>query len=611
MSAAREWLRLASDPTIVRRALITCLVVGFVLTLVNHAGEIVRAEFSLTLLAQVGLTLAVPFTVVTIASVSALRGKETRAMDEFLLLEREMEVIGKFPNQNPNPVLRVSSDGELLFANDASAPILEALDAQVGRPLPPDFVTRLREAAAADPIRTVELMSGHRTFAILPVDVEGFQFLNLYGTDITAAKVIEKFPTLNPNPVMRMSSDALLLYANAASGPIAQGMGITTGDPFPEEIAARIRQSCRGIGEAVEVQAMGRIYELQPVEIPELGFTNIYALDVTAMRALDKFPDANPNPVLRISRQGKLLYANPAAELVKQALGADVGEELEPATCDRIQRIAGAGSTEVIEVERDGRIWALLTMPVFEFDAVNMYGTEVTAARQLEQAHRENERLLLNILPKSIATRLTDGEAGIADHFDEMTILFADIVGFTEMSMAMAPSDLIEMLNSVFSLFDGLSDRYRLEKIKTIGDAYMVVGGLMSHENDEAERVADMGLEILAVIDRYGQETGTDLQVRVGMHAGPAVAGVVGIKKFIYDVWGDTVNTASRMESHGIPSRIQVTESTYQRLRGSFEFERRGEIEVRGKGMMTTYLLVGRRGVGAALDEVGSARSAG
>ncbi|TFG68407.1 MAG: hypothetical protein E4H24_03685, partial [Thermomicrobiales bacterium] len=290
MSAAREWLRLASDPTILRRALITCLVVGFVLTLVNHAGEIVRAEFSLTLLAQVGLTLAVPFTVVTIASVSALRGKETRAMDEFLLLEREMEVIGKFPNQNPNPVLRVSSDGELLFANDASAPILEALDAQVGRPLPPDFVTRLREAAAADPIRTVELMSGHRTFAILPVDVEGFQFLNLYGTDITAAKVIEKFPTLNPNPVMRMSSDALLLYANAASGPIAQGMGITTGDPFPEEIAARIRQSCRGIGEAVEVQAMGRIYELQPVEIPELGFTNIYALDVTAMRALDKFP---------------------------------------------------------------------------------------------------------------------------------------------------------------------------------------------------------------------------------------------------------------------------------------------------------------------------------
>jgi len=595
MSGVREWLRLAADPTIVRRALITCLLVGLVLTVINNGAELARGEFGLALASQIALTLLVPFVVVTVSSVAAVRSRGARAMEEYLLLEREIEVIGKFPNQNPNPVLRLSRDGRLLFANDASAPILATLNAEVGRPLPADFVSRLREAATAEPPQTVELACDLRTFAVLPVDVEGFDFLNLYGTDITAAKVIDKFPTLNPNPVLRMSSDGRLLYANAASEPIVKSLGITVGDPFPDEIAERIRRSLAVTREAVEVQGSGRIFQLLPVEIPEFAFTNIYATDVTAMRALDKFPDANPNPVLRVSRRGKLLYANPAARLVKEALGAEIGEELEPAMCDRIQQIAEAGSTEVIELERDGRAWALLTMAVFEFGFVNMYGTEITAVRALEKAHHDNERLLLNILPESIATRLRGGELTIADHFDEMTVLFADIVGFTEMSAAMAPADLIHMLNRVFSLFDGLSERYELEKIKTIGDAYMVVGGLMSHHDDDAERVADMGLEILAVVGHYAQETGTDFRVRVGMHVGPAVAGVVGIKKFIYDVWGDSVNTASRMESHGIPGRIQVTESTYERLRGSFEFERRGEIDVRGKGPMTTYLLVGRR----------------
>ncbi|MEK6719035.1 MAG: adenylate/guanylate cyclase domain-containing protein [Chloroflexota bacterium] len=568
MSAVREWLRLAADPTILRRSLVTCILVGLVLTVINHGPGFVSGMSDPTFLQQFFLTLLVPFVVVTISSVAAVRGRGAHAMQEYLLLERETEVIGKFPNQNPNPVLRVSRGGRLLFANDASDPILETLEAEVGEPLPDEFVASLKAAAAEEPPRPIELECDHRTFAILPVDVDGFDFLNLYGTEITAQKAIDKFPAFNPNPVMRMSPDGRLRYANAASEPIVKSLGIVEGDQFPDDVLQRIRRSCAVTRETVEVQGMGRIYSLYPVEIRELGFTNLYATDITAMRALDKFPDANPNPVLRVSRAGKLLYANPAAALVKEALGAEIGEELEPAMCDRIQRIAEAESSEVIEVERDGRTWALLTMPVFEFEAVNMYGTEITAVRALELAHRENERLLLNILPESIANRLRGGEMTIADQFDEMTVLFADVVGFTQMSMAMAPNELIDMLNRVFSMCDELSEKYGLEKIKTIGDAYMVVGGLMSHEADEAERVADMGLEMIDSVARYATETGMDLQIRVGLHAGPAVAGVVGIKKFIYDVWGDTVNTASRMESHGIPGRIQVTETTYQRLRG-------------------------------------------
>ncbi len=611
MSTAREWLRLAADPAILRRALVTCVFVGLVLTVINHGPGFVSGMGDPTFLQQFFLTLLVPFLVVTVSSVAAVKGRGKGAMQEYLLLEREMEVIGKFPNQNPNPVLRVGTDGKLLFANDASDPIVAALGATVGEPLPAEFVERLTAAAAADPPETIEIEADHRTYELLAVDVEGFDFLNAYGTDITAKKAIDKFPAHNPNPVMRMLPEGTLAYANPASEPIVKSMGIAVGDPLPDDVLARIRRSCAATRETVEVQGMGRIYSIYPVEIRELGFTNLYATDVTAMRALDKFPDANPNPVLRISRQGKLLYANPAAQLVKEALGAEIGEELEPAMCDRIQRIAEANSTEVIEVERDGRIFALLTMPVFEFEAVNMYGTEITDTRALEKAHRENERLLLNILPETIATRLRGGEMTIADQFDEMTVLFADVVGFTQMSMTMTPPELIEMLNRVFSMCDELSDKYGLEKIKTIGDAYMVVGGLMRHDADEAERVADMGLEMIEAIRRYSDETGTNLQIRVGLHAGPAVAGVVGIKKFIYDVWGDTVNTASRMESHGVPGRIQVTESTYERLRDAFTFEDRGEIEVRGKGRMRTYFLVGRRGGAAAGADAMASSSVG
>lgn len=595
MAAVREWLRLAADPTIVWRALITCIFVGLVLTVINHGPGFLSGMSDPTFLQQFFLTLLVPFLVVTVSSVAAVKSRGGRAVEEYLLLERENEVIAKFPNQNPNPVLRVSGEGKLLFANEASAPILRTLGADVGKQLPDDFVARLRGAASARPPTSIELECDRQTFSILAVDVPDFDFLNLYGTDITARKAIDKFPAFNPNPVMRMTPDGRLSYANDASEPIVKSLGVTVGDPLPADVLQRIQRSCSHTRETVEVQGMGRIYSIYPVEVRELGFTNLYATDITAMRALDKFPDANPNPVLRISRRGKLLYANPAAALVKEALGAEIGEELEPAMCDRIQRIAEAESSEVIEVEREGRVWALLTMPVFEFEAVNMYGTEITAVRALEVAHRENERLLLNILPETIANRLRGGEMTIADQFDEMTVLFADVVGFTQISMAMAPAELIEMLNRVFSMCDELADKYNLEKIKTIGDAYMVVGGLMSHKADEAERVADMGLEMIESVARYSAESGMDLQIRVGLHAGPAVAGVVGIKKFIYDVWGDTVNTASRMESHGIPGRIQVTDTTYERLRGSFEFEKRGVVDVRGKGPMTTYLLRGRR----------------
>jgi guanylate cyclase len=206
-----------------------------------------------------------------------------------------------------------------------------------------------------------------------------------------------------------------------------------------------------------------------------------------------------------------------------------------------------------------------------------------------------SERLLLNILPATIAERLKNEPAVIADGFEAVTVLFADIVGFTAFAHARPPEEVVAVLNQLFSRFDELADRHGLEKIKTIGDAYMVAGGLPVPRPDHQAAIAEMALDMCDAVDRFRAETDIELAIRVGIDSGPVVAGVIGHRKFSYDVWGDTVNMASRMESHGVPGCIQVTDTVYQRLCGRYEFRERGTVEVKGKGPTTTYLLLGRR----------------
>ncbi|MFP5318016.1 MAG: adenylate/guanylate cyclase domain-containing protein [Acidimicrobiia bacterium] len=230
---------------------------------------------------------------------------------------------------------------------------------------------------------------------------------------------------------------------------------------------------------------------------------------------------------------------------------------------------------------------------------------------RLLQAEREkSERLLLNVLPRAIADRLKASEEVIADSFPEASVLFADIVGFTPYAQRTPPEEVVRVLNELFSVFDGLADRYGLEKIKTIGDAYMVAGGIPEPRPDHAESVADMALSMVAEVERRSGDA-QELRLRIGIDTGPVIAGVIGRRKFIYDLWGDTVNTASRMEAHGIPGSIQVTERTYRRLAQAFALEKRGVIEVKGKGPTTVYLLKGRRTARTGLDQEGEGSPGG
>jgi urea ABC transporter urea binding protein len=224
---------------------------------------------------------------------------------------------------------------------------------------------------------------------------------------------------------------------------------------------------------------------------------------------------------------------------------------------------------------------------------------DITKRKVWEEALRYQqectEELLLNILPAPIAQRLKLAESTIADSFSDVTVLFADLVNFTEFSAQIPAPELVKLLNQIFSKFDLLAEKHGLEKIKTIGDAYMVVGGLPTPKPDHAEAIAEMALDMQREIDRFKGHDDEPFRLRIGIHTGSVVAGVIGTKKFAYDLWGDTVNIASRMESHGVAGRIQVTAATYDRLKDKYLFEQRGATSIKGKGEMITYWLIKRK----------------
>ena len=216
------------------------------------------------------------------------------------------------------------------------------------------------------------------------------------------------------------------------------------------------------------------------------------------------------------------------------------------------------------------------------------------AMEMLHQEQEKSERLLLNVLPKEIVPILKEDDTTVADYFDSVSVLFADIVGFTSLSVRLPPRDMVDLLDEVFSFFDTLADKYGLEKIRTIGDNYLIASGVPVPRTDHAHALAGMALEMMSHVGEHRGGDEVKLQFRLGMNSGPAVAGVIGRQKFHYDLWGDAVNIASRMESHGVPGKIQIARPTYDLIKDDFVCVPRGLIEVKGKGQMETWFLEGR-----------------
>jgi PAS domain S-box-containing protein len=307
-----------------------------------------------------------------------------------------------------------------------------------------------------------------------------------------------------------------------------------------------------------------------------------------------------------LDRQWRFTYVNRvAAQLLKREiqdlLGRNFWEEFPEAIGSKFethyrQAMNQQVSVNFEEYDRPLRRW-LEVRAFASYEGLSVFVHDITERKQTAQALRwekkKVERLLLNILPRKIAKQLKEEPGLIAQGFEEVTILFADLVNFTPLAAKTSPRDLVSLLNEIFSSFDRLCDKHDLEKIKTIGDAYMVAGGLPTPREDHAEAIADMALDMQQSLELFNQARGTDLSLRIGINTGAAIAGVIGIKKFIYDLWGDAVNTASRMESHGVPGRIHISETTCARLGDRYRVKKRGRMTIKGKGEMTTYFLLG------------------
>ncbi len=330
----------------------------------------------------------------------------------------------------------------------------------------------------------------------------------------------------------------------------------------------------------VFVEAHGTQGWVNPVAGEMLGLPPGPVEPVVLAQAMSGLRSRANNPE-EISVRGAELLTNPEAEIREW-----VWSFQEPR-----QRVLSLSSTPTHVRGVQGRLWLM--------DDITSRWLAQQARREAEEAlHAEKEkteRLLLNMLPQSVARKLKQGARTLAEAYPEATILFADLVDFTQLASRVSPKELVYLLNELFSAFDQLTEKHGLEKIKTIGDAYMVAGGLPVPTPDHAEAIAEMALDMMRFVEGFNARRHTTLSLRTGIHTGPVVAGVIGTKKFNYDLWGDTVNTASRMESHGLPGHIHVTQATYERLRGKYVFTGRGRIPIKGKGEMDTWLLEGRK----------------
>jgi adenylate cyclase len=442
---------------------------------------------------------------------------------------------------------------------------------------------------------------------------------------------IDGFETCRRLKANPLTQDIPIIFMTALSDTVDKVKGFNLGavdyviKPVQqEEVRARVTThlTIRSLQKKLEAQNAQLQQEIRDKQLAE---EQLAAQNLQLQQAEEKYRSIVENAtegIFQVTTEGRYITANLAlarilgyespAELMSKVTNITQQLYVEPTMREDLNTLLQQDKT-VSDVESQvycqnrTKIWIsenIRTVRDAEDKLLYYEGTvaDITERRRTESALRyarkQSELLLLNILPQEIAERLKrlkKGQHTIAESFDEVTVMFADLVNFTKFSAQTSPTELVEILNDIFSEFDQLAERHQVEKIKTIGDAYMVVSGLPTPCANHAQEIAQMALDMQEAIAAYNAAKNQNFQLRIGINSGPVVAGVIGIKKFSYDLWGDTVNMASRMESLGKPGYIQVTAATYELLQDQYDLEQLEQVDVKGKGKMVPYLLKGRK----------------
>ena len=495
-----------------------------------------------------------------------------------------INILKKFPDQNPNPVLRISEKGMLEYFNRPSKIIIDHYDFKLKNKVNDIFLAELKETLSKNE-HTFEIKLESSSFLLKAIYLKELNSFNIYGTDITAKKVIDKFPDSNPNPVMRISYDGILNYYNKGSQYLVTELELKLGHTVPKLILKYVGEvSLSGEAAFYEVFVGKNTYSASFVPIPEFNFIIMYATDITALKVINKFPNQNPNPVLRIDLDGKLNYFNNASKYIIEKWSIGLDSKVPEIIFERV-----VNNEKVFEIEVGSKFYSFNIVKINEFNFYLFYGTDITDSKDKEN--------ILNKLSKyfspQVYNSIFSGELDVAINTSrkDLTVFFSDIKSFTTITERLEPEILTKLITNYLTEMTNIAIEYGGTVDKYIGDAIMIFFGDPNSKGIKKDAIAcvSMALKMKKVLNKLRKNwrsagLSESLDVRMGIHTDMCTVGNFGsIDRLDYTVLGNGVNLASRLESLSNSNEILISENTYNLIKEEINCKYFDEIKVKGK----------------------------
>jgi class 3 adenylate cyclase len=502
--------------------------------------------------------------------------------------ENIIKVLKKFPDKNPNPVLRFSEDGILIYYNNPSEIIVKALNIKINERPDDKFQKNLNKAIKNDE-NSFEFETQKKVFNLKAVYVNELKGFNVYGTDITAKKVIDKFPDRNPNPVMRISSTGILIYFNDASSHIVSKHNLAIDKIVSGDIIESVGETIlTNQSSTKELIAGTKTYLMSYVPVNEFDCVILYATDITASKLINKFPDQNPNPVLRLSSTGVLNYYNDASKYIIDNWKVKKGEKLPNTILDILYQ-KPLDNTHDIQLNINDRFYSFSIVKLEEMNFHLLYGTDITDTKDKEMILSKLSKYFSPQVYSSIFSGQLD--VNISTNRKNLTVFFSDIKGFTTITERLEPEQLTDIITFYLTEMTNIATEFGGTVDKYIGDAIMIFFGDPNSNGNKADAIACVAMALkmqkkLITIRKKWEQLGITepLEVRMGIHTDICTVGNFGSNNRLdYTVLGNGVNLASRLESLAEPNKILISENTYNIIKEDIHCEYQDEIIVKGK----------------------------